>query len=255
MPPVSCAVARGETAGREAGVSARTGLWKHLGAVRGRLERRHSPAETVDCAATIRCQSSRRFAGAEAEAFAHFEGGHGGGHQGSERLAVVQPVDAELQRLSQGAAQEELLGTGKSTKTVVVHSGQASGLQLAGLSEGGPTAGLAELELMNSKKYHNRQLLAARIQEIDRLFRHRGLTRTFIYHRIVWPNFFIHRRTYYRYLKRSTPQDTKKKLSHTRIADYMHILRSLASEGLSMKQRLPMTEQEIRAFLRPGQKK
>ena len=106
----------------------------------------------------------------------------------------------------------------------------------------------------NSKKYHNRQLLIARIQELDQRFRSRGMTRSFIYKHIIFPHFFISYMTYYRYLKVSISDEIKEKLAHTNIVDYALLLRALEPDRRPTQPSLPGTEQDIRAFLRSGQK-
>gem|GEM_PF-5608974 len=52
-----------------------------------------------------------------------------------------------------------------------------------------------------------------RIQEIDLFFTERGFSRSYIYKTIIYPNFFISKRTYYEYLT----INAKQKLTDTGI--------------------------------------
>ncbi|MBN2668775.1 MAG: hypothetical protein JXR60_06055 [Bacteroidales bacterium] len=81
----------------------------------------------------------------------------------------------------------------------------------------------------------NALLKACRVQEIDMFFTDRGFSRTFIHKKILQPNFFISKRTYYRFLgvnakrilKERFELDWKVELAKQEPFDYIGIMKNL----------------------------
>ncbi len=82
-------------------------------------------------------------------------------------------------------------------------------------------------------------LKIARIQEIDLFFTERGFSRSYIHKKLIMPNFFLSKRTYYNYLSINAKQklramgvDWEKELADIRPVDYMAIMEQLKHRSL-----------------------
>ena len=82
-------------------------------------------------------------------------------------------------------------------------------------------------------------LKVCRIQEIDLFFTERGFSRSYIYKKIVYPNFFLTRDTYYNYLGMNAKArlktkgfDWRKELDAVVPINYVQLMKELSGKSI-----------------------